>query len=216
MNGKTAATTADSPVPGTLHAGHHDPVASKIGMWLFLFTEVLLFGALFIAYAVYLSTYRWDFRAASAHLDKPIGAVNTAILLTSSLSMALAIAALSRANKKLSLGLLVVTLLCAAAFLGLKSFEWGHKFSHDIYPQSETMLLKPGGEQVFYGLYFTMTGLHALHVFLGGAAILLAMVFIRTDRIRPDRISFLENVGLYWHLVDLVWIFLFPLFYLIG
>ncbi len=214
MSSNTAASVVDAPEAS--HGGHHDPVANKIGMWLFLFTEVLLFGALFIAFAVYLSIYRWDFQEASAHLDMPIGAANTAILLTSSLTMALAIAALSRANKKLALHLLVVTLLLAAAFLVLKSFEWGHKFSHDLYPRSATMELKAEGEQVFYGLYFTMTGLHALHVLLGGAAILFAMGLIWKDRIRPDRISFLENVGLYWHLVDLVWIFLFPLFYLIG
>jgi cytochrome c oxidase subunit 3 len=201
---------------GPDHAEHYDPVANKIGMWLFLFTEVLLFGSMFIAFAVYLSLYHVAFREGSAHLDKPIGAINTAILLTSSLTMALAIAALNRDKKKLALGLLALTVLCAGTFLGIKSVEWGHKFEHDIYPRSETMLAKPQGEQVFYGLYFTMTGLHALHVIAGALVILVAMALVRAGRIRRDRISFLENVGLYWHLVDLVWIFLFPLFYLIG
>lgn len=213
----TATSSVDAQDAGhARQAEHYDPVASKIGMWLFLFTEVLLFGVLFIAYAVYLNMYRWDFLEASGHLDRPIGAANTVILLTSSLTMAMAIAALLRSNKKLSLVLMGATLLCAAAFLGIKSVEWGNKFTHDIYPQSATMLLKPQGEQVFYGLYFVMTGLHALHVIIGGGLIVATMCLVQAERIRPQRIAFLENVGLFWHLVDLVWIFLFPLFYLIG
>jgi len=198
------------------HAGHYDPAAAKIGMWLFLFTEVLLFGALFIVFAVYLSRYRSDFQYGSAHLDRLMGAGNTVILLTSSLTMALSIAALERAQKKLSLSLLLTTLGCAAGFLVIKSFEWGAKFSHDIYPKSETMLHKNVGEQIFYGLYFTMTGLHALHVVIGAAVIICAMAFVQMNKIRPERIMFLHNTGLYWHLVDVIWIFLFPLFYLIG
>ncbi len=208
------ATTIDHVQPD--HAEHYDPVGAKIGMWLFLFTEVFLFGALFITFAVYLSLYRFDFQVGSRHLDRLMGAGNTVILLTSSLTMALSIAALERARKKLALGLLLATLVFAAAFLVIKSFEWGSKFSHDIYPNSATMLQKTMGEQVFYGLYFTMTGLHALHVVIGAAVILFAMVFIKMNRIRPERIVFLHNTGLYWHLVDLIWIFLFPLFYLIG
>ncbi len=197
------------------HAAHYDPAAGKLGMWLFLFTEVLLFGTLFIGYAVYLHKYRFDFREASGHLDRLVGAANTMILLTSSLTMALSIAALERGRKRLSLGFSAITLVCAVGFLTIKSFEWGEKFSHGIYPQSETMLQKPVGEQVFYGLYFTMTGLHALHVVIGGAAILLAMLLVQMERTRVGRIAFLYNTGLYWHLVDLIWIFLFPLFYLI-
>jgi cytochrome c oxidase subunit 3 len=216
MSSDVAATTAGPSTHDTAHAEHHDPVAGKIGMWLFLFTEVLLFGALFIAYAMYLSTYRWVFHEASAHLDKILGATNTVILLTSSLTMALGIAALARAKKRLAYGMLSTTLLFALAFLVVKAFEWGHKFAHDIYPSSASMLLKPMGEQVFYGLYFSMTGLHALHVVIGAAAIIGAMALMARGHIRPDRIGTLENVGLYWHLVDVVWIFLFPLFYLIG
>ena len=122
------------------HAGHYDPTAAKIGMWLFLFTEVLLFGTLFIVFAVYLNKYRFDFQVGSEHLDRPLGAINTVILLTSSLTMALAVAALARANKRLALGLLLATILCALTFLVVKSFEWGAKFSQDLYPKSTTML----------------------------------------------------------------------------
>jgi len=198
------------------HAVHHDPAAGKIGMWLFLFTEVLLFGTLFIAFAVYLQKYRFDFRDASDNLDKLIGAANTLILLTSSLTMALSIAALERAKKGLAQGMAAMTIVFALAFLVIKSFEWSAKFSHDIYPKSATMLGKPVGEQVFYGLYFTMTGLHALHVVIGAAAIMIAMISVHVGRTRADRITLLHNTGLYWHLVDVIWIFLFPLFYLIG
>jgi cytochrome c oxidase subunit 3 len=216
MSSDIAVTATPTAAHDTTHAVHHDPVAGKIGMWLFLFTEVLLFGALFIAYAMYLSTYRWAFLETSAHLDKVLGGVNTVILLTSSLTMALGIAALSRAKKRLAYGMLTATLLFALAFLVVKTFEWGHKFAHDIYPSSASMLLKPMGEQVFYGLYFSMTGLHALHVIIGAVAIIGAMWLMVRGHIRPERVGVLENVGLYWHLVDLVWIFLFPLFYLIG
>jgi len=213
-------TTADPAIeaspPRREHADHYDPVAARIGMWLFLFTEVLLFGALFIAYAVYVTQHRRDFIAGSGHLDKLVGAGNTVILLTSSLSMALAIAALERGRKRLCLCLLAITLLFALSFLGIKSYEWGHKFAADIYPNSATVLAEPPGVQVFYGLYFTMTGLHALHVVIGGVAIAAAMMLVGRGRVRAGRIVFLENVGLYWHLVDMVWIFLFPLFYLLS
>ena len=198
------------------HAEHYDPVANKIGMWLFLFTEVLLFGTLFIAYAVYLNMHRQEFQDASAELDKFLGAGNTVILLTSSLTMALAIAALSGGRRAQSLWLLAVTIVLAGGFLVVKSFEWGHKFSHGIYPKSAAMLEKPVGEQVFYGLYFVMTGLHALHVIIGMVVIFIAGWLVVRNRVRPERVGLLENVGLYWHLVDVVWIFLFPLFYLIG
>jgi cytochrome c oxidase subunit 3 len=198
------------------HLEHHDPAANKIGMWLFLFTEVLLFGTLFIAYAMYLTIHRWDFMAGSAQLDRMMGAANTVILLTSSLTMALAVGALERGKKKQSLALLTVTLLFAAGFLGIKSVEWSHKFHIGIWPQSETLAGFPQGEQVFYGLYFTMTGLHALHVIIGAVAILFTMALIGREKVHQGRIDLLENTGLYWHLVDLVWIFLFPLFYLIG
>jgi cytochrome c oxidase subunit 3 len=198
------------------HAEHYDPTASKIGMWLFLFTEILLFGTLFLVYAVYLYQYKWQFQAGSAELNTPIGAVNTLILLTSSLTMALSIAALQRSKKELSIRMMVLTLACALAFLVIKSFEWGAKFEHHIYPGSEHLLELTKGEIVFFGLYFTMTGLHALHVIIGGVVILMAMRRVRRGTVHAGRLVFLENTGLYWHLVDLVWIYLFPLFYLIG
>jgi cytochrome c oxidase subunit 3 len=209
-------TNAASVDHGNHEAMHHDPVASKMGMWLFLFTEVILFGTMFIAFAVYLSLYTKDFMAGSAMLDVPIGAVNTVILLTSSLTMALSIWALQKAKKTLCLGLLGATVLFAAAFLVIKGFEWSAKFHHHIYPNSPLMELWPRGKVTFYGLYFAMTGLHALHVLAGALVILIAVVMVQKGKIHDGRIAFLENTGLYWHLVDVIWIYLFPLFYLIG
>ena len=195
---------------------HCNPMAGKIAMWLFLFTEVLLFGTVFIGYAVYLGEYRRDFRTTSHELDKLVGAANTVILLTSSLTMALSIAALGAGRKRRALGMMAVTVLCALMFMGIKTYEWGHKFEHQVYPTSSAMLARPHGVQVFYGLYFTMTGLHALHVVAGATAILVTMRLVAKERVKAGRLAVIENIGLYWHLVDVVWIFLFPLFYLIG
>ena len=198
------------------HEEHFDPLAGKIGMWLFLFTELLLFGTLFIVFAVYLYMFTWQFQKGSAELNIPIGGFNTLVLLTSSMTMALSIAALQRGRKKLSLRLMGATIACALLFCVVKAFEWGGKFEHGIYPGSEHLMELTKGENIFFGLYFTMTGLHALHVIIGGALILWAMAKVKKDRVNAERIVFLENIGLYWHLVDMVWIFLFPLFYLIS
>jgi len=198
------------------HAEHYNPMAGRIGMWLFLFSEMLLFGTVFIGYAVYLHRYKLDFQLSSHELQKLVGAANTIILLTSSLTMALSIAALARGRKRPALGLMTLTVLAALLFMGIKAYEWGHKFEHGIYPTSKTMLSQRVGVQVFYGLYFTMTGLHAAHVVAGAVAIAITMRLVAREHVRRDRIGFLVNVGLYWHLVDVIWIFLFPLFYLIG
>ncbi len=202
--------------PAPSHGELYDPIGGKIGMWLFLFTEILLFGALFLAFGVYLYEYTWQFRQGSDLLDIPIGTVNTVILLTSSLTMALSIAALQRGGKALAMKFLWATIACAMAFLVIKGFEWNGKFAHGIYPGSAHLAEMTQGEQIFFGLYFTMTGLHALHVIVGIAVILWAMQKIAADKITQERTLFLENTGLYWHLVDLVWIYLFPLFYLIS
>lgn len=195
---------------------HYDPVAGKLGMWLFLVTEIILFGILFLTYAVYLSRYKPMFTEASKELDIVMGAANTIILLTSSLLMVLSIAALQRNRKTLCLLLMSLTLACALIFLVVKGFEWRAKFSHGIYPNSPDMADMPYGQVVFFGLYFMMTGIHALHVIAGMVTIMIAMIFVQKDKVTAQRINFLDNTGLYWHLVDVIWIYLFPLFYLIG
>ena len=148
-------------------------------------------------------------------LDVTIGFINTVILLVSSMTVAMSITALQTGNKKLSLIFLAVTLLLALAFLVNKYFEWGAKIHHDIYPGSEFLMSLSKGDMLFFGLYFFMTGLHALHIIVG--MVLLGVVFakVKNGSVNQNRVSLLENGGLYWHLVDLIWIFLFPLFYLI-
>jgi len=193
------------------HAEHYDPEANKIGMWLFLTTEILLFGVLFIAYAVYYSEHRRDFKAGSAELDLLLGAVNTAVLLTSSLTMALAIHALRRGRKAACLALLGATIGCALLFLVLKSSEWSAKFGHDLYPGAPGMVDRTPGFNQFIGLYYLSTGLHALHVIAGAFLLLLVLLSVRSGATHAGRPSLIENAGLYWHLGDLIWIYLFPL-----
>lgn len=194
---------------------HRDDEGSKLGMWLFLFTEILLFGGLFVLYAGYRFAYPEGFVAAAAEMNTFIGAINTLILLTSSLSVALSIAALQRGQKKLCTSLLWFTILCGFAFLVNKYFEWSHEIGNGIYPKGPALENMSSGEVIYFGLYFTMTGLHGLHVIVGMTFIAIVMSFIYRDKITATNYQKLENAGLYWHLVDLIWIFLFPLFYLI-
>ncbi|BDQ01713.1 cytochrome c oxidase subunit 3 family protein [Ignavibacterium sp.] len=194
---------------------HRDDVASRMGMWLFLFTELLLFGGMFILYSVYRFTHPEEFHLAAKELNTVIGTFNTAILLTSSLTMALSIAAIQRKQKTLSIIFQLLTIVLALGFMVNKYFEWGAKFHHGIYPGSETLLSKPSGEILFFGLYYVMTGLHGLHVVIGVVIIAFMTVFTMRDVITHDNYVKLESAGLYWHLVDIIWIFLFPLFYLI-
>ncbi len=197
------------------HNAHVDKVGAKMGMWLFLFTEVLLFGGMFLAYAVYRYQYSDQFHIAAMELNTTIGTINTIILLTSSLTMALSIAYIERNQKSLSILFLSLTILLALVFLVNKYFEWSAKFEHGIYPRSEELLNRPAGQILFFGLYYVMTGLHGLHVVIGIIVLSFMLVFLLKNKITSENYNKLENSGLYWHLVDLIWIFLFPLFYLI-
>lgn len=195
---------------------HYDQEGSKIGMWLFIFTELILFGGLFIIYAVYRYLNHDAFHLAAQELDTTIGTINTVILLISSMTIAMATTALQKKQKNTVLILLTVTFGLAIIFLVNKYFEWGTKFDHGIYPGSEVMKETMGqGEILFFGLYFVMTGLHALHIIVGMGIMGFAFARVQNGTVHADRPSLLENAGLYWHLVDLIWIFLFPLFYLI-
>ncbi|MCB8994542.1 MAG: cytochrome c oxidase subunit 3 family protein [Bacteroidales bacterium] len=194
---------------------HRDDEASKIGMWLFLFTEMLLFGGLFVVYSVYRFRNPEAFHLAAHELNVAIGTINTMILLVSSATIAMSITAIQLKNKKLALLLLGITIALGLAFLVNKYFEWGAKISHHIYPGSEIMAQRGQGDILFFGLYYFMTGLHALHIIIGLTFIAVVFMRIKNDKITHDNFSLLENSGLYWHLVDLIWIFLFPLFYLI-
>ena len=194
---------------------HYDPIGSKLGMWLFIFTEMLLFGALFIVYSVYRYRHPVEFHLAHHELNITIGFINTIILLISSATVAMSITAMQKADKKASMIFLVITLLLAAIFLVNKYFEWGAKIHHGIYPGSEFLLSLSHGDILFFGLYFFMTGLHAIHIIVGMVILAWVLVRVKQGRVNENRFAFLENGGLYWHLVDLIWIFLFPLFYLI-
>lgn len=194
---------------------HRDDVGSKMGMWLFLFTELLLFGGMFLAYAVYRFQHPQEFHIAGMELNTSVGALNTVVLLTSSLTVALSIAAIQKGNKFLSLVFLNLTIVMAIVFMINKYFEWSAKFAHGIYPGSEELLNRSNGEILFFGLYYVMTGLHGLHVIIGVVLLAVMVVMIIKGKVNPDKYIALENSGLYWHLVDLIWIFLFPLFYLI-
>jgi len=201
-------------VPGDSHA-HRDDIGSRMGMWLFLFTELILFGGMFILYAVYRFSHFQEFQLAAKQLDTTVGTVNTLILLTSSLTVALSIVALREGRKGFSKALVAMTLVLALAFLMNKYFEWNHKFDAGIYPGSPDLLSQPDGVILYFGLYFVMTGLHALHVIIGAGVLGYMYWAIGQGIVRPDATVRLEAGGLYWHLVDIIWIFLFPLFYLL-
>ena len=194
---------------------HNDESGKKLGMWIFLYTEIILFGGLFVLYAVYLTLYPKDFLEGGKELNRIFGVVNTVILLFSSFAVAASITAVQKRQKGTALGCLSVTLVCGLIFLVNKYFEWGHKIHIGIYPNSERLLDGPPGQNIFFGLYYVITGLHGLHIVIGMTVLSVAMAFLAMGRIRPDRFALLENAGLYWHIVDLIWIFIFPLFYLI-
>lgn len=194
---------------------HKDDTGARIGMWLFLFTEILLFGGLFLLYAVFRSQHSTEFHNAAGNLNRTAGTVNTLVLLTSSLAMALAIAAIRQGRKQTSLVFQALTILLSLAFLGLKYYEWSMKISHGIYPGSPELLALARGEILFYGLYFVMTGLHGLHVIIGLGVLCFMAISTNLGRINSRDFVRLENSGLYWHFVDTIWVYLFPLFYLV-
>ena len=196
-------------------SSHTDESGKKLGMWLFLYTEIILFGGLFVLYAVYLTIYPDEFIEGGKELNRVFGVVNTVILLISSFAVAASITAVQKNQKGVALVALGSSLLCGSVFLVNKYFEWGHKISHGIYPNSEKLVDGPGGQNIFFGLYYVITGLHGLHIVIGMTFLAVAMAYVGAGKITPTRFVLLENAGLYWHLVDLIWIFVFPLFYLI-
>jgi cytochrome c oxidase subunit III len=208
-------------VPGLAH--HFDNLeqqseATTLGMWIFLVTEVLFFGGLFLVYTVYRSQYPDAFAAASHELDVTLGTINTAVLITSSLTMALAVRAAQLGQRTTLMLFLVATMILGGIFLGIKSVEYYHKFVEHHVPGPAFQFEKEyfRHAQIFFSLYFLMTGLHALHMVIGFGIMLWMLIWAWRGTITKEYYSPIEISGLYWHFVDIVWIFLFPLLYLLG
>jgi cytochrome c oxidase subunit 3 len=192
--------------------------ASTLAMWVFLVTEILFFGGFFLTYTV----YRWQdpvgFAHASQHMDIVLGTVNTAVLIISSLTMAMAVHSAATGRRKALLGYLSLTILLGFAFLGIKAVEYTDHIEHHLFPGPSFHFPGPDkpAAQMFFSLYFGMTGLHALHMIIGIGIVGTLLVMAWRGRFTPEYHSPIEVTGLYWHFVDIVWIFLFPLLYLIG
>lgn len=202
--------------------------ASSLGMWLFLVTEIMFFGGFFLAYIVYRSSFPEDFAIASHQLDVTLGAINTAVLIASSLTMAMAVRASQLAQRKAVVGFLIATMIFGGVFLGIKAVEYSAKFEHHLVPGPNFELHAEGanGEhaegvdvghaEMFFNFYFGMTGLHAAHMVIGIGLLIWLCFPAWKGRFNADYHNPVEVVGLYWHFVDIIWIFLFPLLYLIG
>jgi cytochrome c oxidase subunit 3 len=193
--------------------------ASALGMWVFLVTELLFFGGLILAYTI----YRWEnaraFAHASLHMDITLGTTNTAVLIFSSLTMAMAVHSAASGRKKLLIGFLVATMLLGGAFLGIKAIEYTDHIHHHLLPGPGFHYPVPAdarAAEMFFSLYFAMTGLHALHMVVGIGILTTLLVLARRGRFTAEYWTPVEISGLYWHFVDIVWIFLFPMLYLIG
>ena len=195
---------------------------ASLGMWIFLSTEVLFFGGLFMTYTLYRSTYPDIFAAASKTINLTLGAVNTVVLISSSLTMAMSVWAAQVGKRKLIVFFLIATLVLGCVFLGIKAVEYHEKFVEHHVPGLD-FNFEPGADtgtnahaQLFFSLYFGMTGLHALHMIIGAGLLIWLIKEAMRGRFSSTYNTPVENVGLYWHFVDIVWIFLFPLLYLID
>ncbi len=223
---QTAHSEAVGPV-GPPHVHHMDSTtayqSAKLGMWLFLGTEILLFGGLFAAFALYRWMYLDQFHHASRELNWMLGGLNTLVLLFSSFTAALAVDAAQHGDNKRVSRNLIITIACGAIFLVIKYIEWSTKYHHGIFPGAidphTGMAFNDAAfnkaYSSFFGLYYCMTGLHGLHVILGMGLLFWALGKARKNRFSKDYYTPVEVGALYWHLVDLIWIYLFPLFYLI-
>jgi cytochrome c oxidase subunit 3 len=211
------------------HAVHHPKLqhhfetmqqqkeASTLGMWLFLLTEVLFFGGLFFAYLLYRMWYFEAFAEASRTIQILPGLINTAVLIASSLTMALGVRAAQTSQRSATVRWLIATIFLGLVFLGIKVYEYADKFEHHHVPGANFISESPWAaqEQIFFSLYFTMTGLHALHMIVG--VVMMSVITWMAHKGKFDSTYYtpVEMAGLYWHFVDLVWIYLFPLLYLV-
>lgn len=198
-------------------SAEHEHITGKEGVWLFLTSEILMFGALFVGFIIFASLYPEVFTEGAKHLNWKLGALNTVVLLTSSLTVVLAINAIQNNNRRATINYLVATFICGMIFMVVKYFEYTHKFHEGLFP-GEWFRGDNHGIQnlgLYFSFYFMMTGLHGIHVVVG--AFLMLWLAFRTNRgdFNSHQYTAIEGVGLFWHLVDLIWIFLFPLLYLL-
>jgi cytochrome c oxidase subunit 3 len=198
----------------------HQYQSNKEGIWLFMVTEILMFGGLFVGYILFHHMYPEMFAEGAKYLDWKLGFLNTLILIGSSLTMALGIYFIQVGKPKYSTISLAVTVLCGLAFMVIKYFEYMHKFHLGIYPGTMLNLdmVKPEHANLglYFGFYFCMSGLHGLHVLIGMGLITWVMIKNMRGDFNPKYYTPVEGVGIFWHIVDLIWIFLFPLLYLVG
>lgn len=193
--------------------------SASLGMWVFIAQEIMFFGGLFLCYAVYRSMHPEAFAYGSHTLDIRLGSINTAVLIASSLTMALAVWAGQLGKRKTTAIFLLCTIALGGLFLGIKVDEYHAKYVEHHMPGPSFHWEGPGESknvEMFFNLYFAMTGLHALHMIVGIGILLMLVVQAWRGKFTPDNYNFLEGVGLYWHFVDIIWIFLFPLLYLIA
>jgi len=192
--------------------------SSTLGMWFFLVTEVLFFGGMFFAYTLYRMWYPDAWSAAAHHLDVPLGAFNTIVLIGSSLTMALAVRAAQLGERSGQVIFLVLTLVLGFVFLGVKAVEYSDKFAHHLVPGPHFVfdLAYAGPAEIYFSLYFAMTGMHATHMVIGAGLLIWLIIRAAKGAFTAEYNTPVELVGLYWHFVDIVWIFLFPLLYLVG
>ncbi|MGD0667016.1 MAG: cytochrome c oxidase subunit 3 family protein [Bryobacteraceae bacterium] len=192
---------------------------STLGMWIFLITEVMFFGGLFLVYTIYRNVYPTVFGRASTSLNATIGAVNTAVLLCSSFTMVLAVRSAQLGKRKALVIFLILTMLLGLMFLGVKAYEWNEKFVEHHVPGTHFHfegVAEQGPAQLFFSLYFAMTGLHALHMVVGVGILSWLLYHAVRGRFTAEYMTPVDIAGLYWHFVDIIWIFLFPLLYLID
>ena len=197
--------------------------SAMLGMWAFIVQEVLFFGGLFGGYCVYRNLYIEAFEAASSLLDIPLGFFNTVVLIGSSLTMALAVRCAQQGRMKAIIAWIVATLALGSVFLIVKYFEYSHKWHDNLVPGPSFQWNRPefadvfgGNVKIFFSFYFVMTGMHALHMVIGAFLMFWLIYKVIKGQINEHYYTPVENMGLYWHFVDIVWIFLFPLLYLIG
>ena len=209
---------------GGPHVAHHfddaeqQEQAASLGMWIFLLTEVMFFGAVLTAYGIYFITYIDGFEAASNHLSIWLGGINTVVLLTSSWTMVRAVQAAQSKGIREQTRWLLATMALGTVFLGIKVIEYSSKFEEGLVPGPRFTWAGPSAEihELFLSFYFALTGLHALHMIIGIGVLGVLVVMARRGRFSSAYFTPVEMSGLYWHFVDVVWIFLFPLLYLLG